>query len=132
MSLSTVAPKVRSNLRQYGHNASSYIDSTPVGWRVPGSVTGLLDVTRIALASTAAAAVSWDRTGPTATASIIAAAVTAARVSRCRRLVVATKRSLSLIRHRTGRCAPVPRCALAGARDAGDWVGMAGRWWLGG
>src|SRR6202043_3056211 len=93
MSLSTVAPKVRSNLRQYGHNASSYIASTTVGWPVAGAVTGLLDVARIALASTAAAAVSWDRTGPTATASIIAAAVPAALVARCKGLGVATKRT---------------------------------------
>src|ERR1700731_2702863 len=104
MSLSTVAPKVRSNLRQYGHNASSYIDSTTVGWPVPGSVIRLLDATRIDLASTAADAVSWDRTGPTVTANITAAAVTPAWVSRRRRLVVATKRSLSPRRTR-GRIA---------------------------
>jgi hypothetical protein len=36
MSLSTVAPKVCSNLRQHGHEESSYIDSTTVGWPVPG------------------------------------------------------------------------------------------------
>src|SRR5271165_1811929 len=95
MSLSTVAPKVSSNLRQYGHKESSYSDNTTVGWPVPGSVIRLLDVTRIALVSRAAAVGSGDSIRSAATAIINTTAVTAARVSRRTRLVLATQRSLS-------------------------------------
>src|SRR5258708_2116275 len=95
MSLSTVAPKVRSNLRQYGHRESSYIDNTTVGWPVPGSVTTLLDATRMALASTALAVGLGDTIRPTVTAIINTVAVTATRVSRRTRPVLATPTSLS-------------------------------------
>src|ERR1700758_1363280 len=107
MSLSTVAPKVCSNLRQYGHKASSYIDNTTVGCPVPGSVITLLDVTRIALTSTALAIGYGDSIRPAVTASINATVVTAARVSQRRRLLLATQPRLS------------PRSGLS-----------AGRWFL--
>src|SRR6202795_4765666 len=100
MKLSTVAPNSCSNLRQYGHKESSYIDSTTVGWPVPGSVITLLDVTRIALASTALALGSGASIKTEVTAIVNTTAATTIRVSWRRHLALGTQPSLSPGRNR--------------------------------
>src|SRR6185312_6984763 len=88
MSLSTVAPKVFSNLRQYGHKASSYIDSTTRGAPVTGSVARSLATTRIALVSAAVAIA-------VCTAMSTATTTTTARIIQRRLALLVMERSLS-------------------------------------
>src|SRR5690242_576094 len=92
MSLSTAAPKLCSNLRQYGHSASSYSDSTTFGWPVAASVITLPDATRIAFVSTAYAGGSVTSV---AAIAVNASMISPARICRHRRPApVAMNRSL--------------------------------------